>query len=288
MILPTTLSTHQRDLPRPRARHRLRGLGLDDRRHGRGRAPAGRLADDRLLVALGLRDQRAARHPDRHRRAADAVAESRDSERTGRSTWSAPCSRWSRAPRSSSPSSRAAPYGWWRPTTAPSIGDWTWPWAISPDPVRVRRRPRRHRRLHRCGGATRERRGRSTLIAFSLFAHPLVPQRQHRGDGGLARRVRHHPVAAAVAAVRDRASMPLQTGLRAAGAGDRIVRRERRRRCRPAARIAPVTIVRVGLAAEIVGVAGVGFVVGGRHRHGAGWCRSSSSTGSESGSRPRS
>ena len=60
----------QRHLPRPRARHRLRGLGFDDRRHGRRRPAARRLADHRLLLALGIRHQRAARHHHHRRRAA--------------------------------------------------------------------------------------------------------------------------------------------------------------------------------------------------------------------------
>ena len=83
---------HQRDLPRPRARHRLRRLGVDDRRHGRGRAAARRLAHHRLLLALGFRDQRAARHPHRHRRAVRGRRVQRDAT-VPRSTSSAPRSR---------------------------------------------------------------------------------------------------------------------------------------------------------------------------------------------------
>ena len=47
----------ERQLPRTRARHRLRRLGLDDRRHGCRGPAAGRVADRKRQLALGLRHQ---------------------------------------------------------------------------------------------------------------------------------------------------------------------------------------------------------------------------------------
>ena len=51
----------QRRLPGPRPGHRLRGLGLHHRRHGRARAAARRVAHHLVLLAVGLRHQCPAR-----------------------------------------------------------------------------------------------------------------------------------------------------------------------------------------------------------------------------------
>ena len=56
---------HQRQLHRQSPRHRVRDLGLDHRRYGRRRPTARWLADHGFLLALGVRHQRAHRHPHR-------------------------------------------------------------------------------------------------------------------------------------------------------------------------------------------------------------------------------
>ncbi len=97
-----------------------------------------------------------------------------------------------------------------------------------PHPRRLRRRGRGARRLRPPRPAPHADRAAEPR-RLRPAAHPELPQRQHRGDGREPRRVRHHPVAADLAAERagtDRAADR-------AGAGrprHRLVRRERRRR----------------------------------------------------------
>ena len=149
-------------------------------------------------------------------------------------------------------------YGWWTTNKAPEIGGWTWPWEISPIPFVFA--------IAVLGliafvawGRRRTRRGESTLIAFSLFAIPSF---------------RNGNVAALVVSLGEFGiilSLPLwlqfvigfdalQTGaillalaigsFVASGAAGAF-----------SGKISPVTIVRVGLAAEIVGVGGLAFVI---------------------------
>jgi EmrB/QacA subfamily drug resistance transporter len=150
-------------------------------------------------------------------------------------------------------------YGWWLTETAPTIGGWTWPFALSPVPVAFAVTI-----VAGVGfvlwGRRRMRLGQSTMLAFDLFRIPSF---------------RNGNLAAMIVSLGEFGiilSLPLwlqnvlgfdalQTGLILvalavgsfvasgfAGAfGNRI----------PA-----VAIVRVGLAAEIVGVAGLGFVIG--------------------------
>ncbi|NQX26176.1 DHA2 family efflux MFS transporter permease subunit [Microbacteriaceae bacterium VKM Ac-2854] len=149
-------------------------------------------------------------------------------------------------------------YGWWGVATRLSIGGWQWPFDLSPIPVAfavtvlagvafVLR------------GLVRQRRGRSTILAFDLFAIPSF---------------RNGNVAAMIVALGEFGiilSLPiwlqnvlgysaLQTGfiLLALAIGSFVASGFAGAFGN---RIAPVVIVRVGLAAEIVGVAGIGAVI---------------------------
>ncbi|NQX11526.1 DHA2 family efflux MFS transporter permease subunit [Microbacteriaceae bacterium VKM Ac-2855] len=149
-------------------------------------------------------------------------------------------------------------YGWWGVETRLSIGDWQWPFDLSPVPIAlvitvvagvafvVR-------------GRSRQRRGRSTILAFDLFAIPSF---------------RNGNLAAMIVALGEFGiilSLPiwlqnvlgydaLQTGfiLVALAIGSFVASGFAGAFGN---RIAPVVIVRVGLAAEIAGVAGIGFVI---------------------------
>ncbi|MCM3779727.1 DHA2 family efflux MFS transporter permease subunit [Microbacterium hydrocarbonoxydans] len=149
-------------------------------------------------------------------------------------------------------------YGWWLVDERPRIGDWTWPLDLSPIPFAFA--------LALIGlvafilwGVRRERAGRSTLLALRLFSISSF---------------RNGNIAAAVVALGEFGiilALPLwlqfvlgfdalQTGLLllalalgsflASGVAGAT-----------SGRIAPVWIVRAGLLAEIVGVAGVGLVI---------------------------
>ncbi|MDO5741042.1 MAG: MFS transporter [Ornithinimicrobium sp.] len=149
-------------------------------------------------------------------------------------------------------------YGWWSTQNVPAIGGWTWPWALSPVPLAFA--------VSLLGliafvawGMRRTRRGHSTIIAFSLFAIPSF---------------RNGNIAALVVSLGEFGiilSLPLwlqfvigfdalQTGaillalaigsFMASGFAGALSNK-----------VAPVTIVRVGIAAEIIGVAGLGFVI---------------------------
>ncbi len=150
-------------------------------------------------------------------------------------------------------------YGWWLTDTPPAIGDWTWPFDLSPIPLA----------FAVCilagvafvlWGRRRMRRGQSTMLAFDLFRIPSF---------------RNGNLAAMIVSLGEFGiilSLPLwlqnvlgfdalQTGfiLVALAVGSFVASGFAGAFGN---RIAPVVIVRVGLAAEIVGVAGLGFVIG--------------------------
>lgn len=149
-------------------------------------------------------------------------------------------------------------YGWWTVGRRPRIGEWEWPFELSPIPVAFG--------LALVAltafvlwGIRRRRAGRSTLLALPLFAIPSF---------------RNGNIAAAVVALGEFGlilALPLwlqfvlgfeavQTGLLLlALAGGSFLASGVAGAA--SGRVAPVWIVRVGLIAEIVGVAGVGLVI---------------------------
>ncbi len=150
-------------------------------------------------------------------------------------------------------------YGWWQTDTAPSIGGWTWPWDISPIPFAF---------LTAilglvafvAWGRHRVRIGKPALLPFELFAIASF---------------RNGNIAAMIVALGEFGiilSLPLwlqfvigysalQTGFVLLGlaigsfvaSGFAGVFSNR---------ISPLLIVRIGLVAEIIGVAGLAFVIG--------------------------
>lgn len=149
--------------------------------------------------------------------------------------------------------------GWWTTEKPLAIGEWTWPWEISPVPIAFA--------IAILGliafiawGRRRERLGKSTLIAFGLFSIPSF---------------RNGNIAAMVVSLGEFGiilSLPLwlqfvigfdalQTGfiLLALAIGSFVASGVAGA---TSGKISPVTVVRYGIAAEIVGVAGVGFVIG--------------------------
>lgn len=150
-------------------------------------------------------------------------------------------------------------YGWWEVTTRPVIGDWTWPFPLSPIPFAFAIAVIAGIAFVLWGRA-RQRRGRSTMLPFDLFAIPSF---------------RNGNLAAMIVSLGEFGiilSLPIwlqnvlgfsavQTGLIllalaigsfvASGFAGAFGNR-----------IAPVAIVRVGLAAEIVGVGGLALVIG--------------------------
>ncbi|MFK3834501.1 DHA2 family efflux MFS transporter permease subunit [Microbacterium sp. NPDC087868] len=150
-------------------------------------------------------------------------------------------------------------YGWWGVEQRPEIGDWTWPFDISPIPFAFA--------LALVGlvafiawGVHRERAGRSTLLALRLFSITSF---------------RNGNIAAAVVSLGEFGiilALPLwlqfvlgfdalQTGLLLLSlAGGSFLASGIAGAT--SGRITPVWIVRIGLLAEIVGVAGVGFAIG--------------------------
>lgn len=149
-------------------------------------------------------------------------------------------------------------YGWWLVDQRPQIGDWTWPLDLSPIPVAFA--------LAVVAliafitwGVHRERTGKSTLLALKLFSIPSF---------------RNGNIAATVVSLGEFGiilALPLwlqfvlgfdalQTGLLLlALAGGSFVASGAAGAA--SGKIAPVCVVRAGLIAEIVGVAGVGFVI---------------------------
>ncbi|TQJ30101.1 DHA2 family efflux MFS transporter permease subunit [Microbacterium sp. SLBN-146] len=149
-------------------------------------------------------------------------------------------------------------YGWWLTETAPVIGGWTWPWAISPIPIAFA--------IAALGitafvvwGLRRRRHGKPTLIAFGLFRIPSF---------------RNGNIAALVVSLGEFGiilALPLwlqfaldfeavQTGLilLALALGSFVASGFAGAM---SSRLSAVWIVRAGLVAEIIGVAAVGFVI---------------------------
>lgn len=149
-------------------------------------------------------------------------------------------------------------YGWILTDEAPTIGGWTWPWTVSPVAMAFV--------MAAAGivgfvvwGLHRRRTGRSTVVAFGLFRIPSF---------------RNGNVAAMVVSLGEFGlilALPLwlqfvlgfeavQTGLillalalgsfAASGLAGAL-----------SGRVTPVTIVRAGIVAEIVGIAAVGFII---------------------------
>src|SRR6187431_2215263 len=148
--------------------------------------------------------------------------------------------------------------GWWLSESQPSIGDWTWTWDISPVPIALA--------VAAVGGAAfvwwgmqRTRAGRSTLIAFDLFRVPsfrngnIVALVVSLGEFGII-------LALPLWLQFVLGLSALQTGLilLALAIGSFVASGFAGAM---SGRLAPVTIVRAGLVAEIVGVAAIGLVI---------------------------
>ncbi|MGO4784288.1 MFS transporter [Cryobacterium sp. W22_MBD10_FK3] len=149
-------------------------------------------------------------------------------------------------------------YGWWLTETAPTLGDWTWPFDLSIIPVAFV--------ITLVSGTAfiwwglhRQRQGKSTLLAFSLFRIPSF---------------RNGNIAALIVSLGEFGiilSLPLwlqnvlgydalQTGfvLLALAIGSFVASGIAGAFGN---RVSPLTIVRIGLVAEILGVAGLGTVI---------------------------
>ncbi|QNE35229.1 DHA2 family efflux MFS transporter permease subunit [Leifsonia shinshuensis] len=149
-------------------------------------------------------------------------------------------------------------YGWWFVDTAPRIGDWTWPFQLSPVPIAFAVAV-----LAGIGfvlrGRARMKAGKSTMLALGLFRIPsfrngnIAAMIVSLGEFGII-------LALPIWLQNILGYSALDTGLillalaigsfLASGFAGAFGNR-----------IAPVVIVRIGLAAEIVGVAGLGFVI---------------------------
>jgi EmrB/QacA subfamily drug resistance transporter len=149
-------------------------------------------------------------------------------------------------------------YGWVLTNTAPKFGGWTWPFEVSVIPITFAITV-----IAGIGfvawGRYRQRVGKTTLLAFSLFSIPSF---------------RNGNIAALIVSLGEFGiilSLPLwlqnvlgydalQTGfvLLALAIGSFVASGFAGAFGN---RISPVTIVRVGLVAEIIGVAGLGFVI---------------------------
>src|SRR3954451_22879244 len=149
-------------------------------------------------------------------------------------------------------------YGWWTTATRFRIGTWTWPYELSPIPVAfavaalclggfvVR-------------GLLRMRRGRSNLVDFRLFRTTsfrngnLVAMLVSLGEFGiiLSLPIWLQNVQGLTALQTGLVLLALAVGFFAASGLAATV----------GSRLAPLTVVRVGLVAEIVGVAAAGLVV---------------------------
>ncbi|MEV8220715.1 MFS transporter [Microbacterium sp. NPDC077391] len=151
-------------------------------------------------------------------------------------------------------------YGWWlsEGERRLTIGDWTWPFGLSPVPVSFAVAAL-STALFIWWGVRRARRGQPTLLALSLFAIPSF---------------RNGNIAALIVSLGEFGivlSLPLwlqnvvgydalQTGLvllalaggsfAASGFSGAM-----------GSRVTPITLVRAGIAAEIVGVAGLGLAI---------------------------
>lgn len=149
-------------------------------------------------------------------------------------------------------------YGWWTVESKLAIGEWTWPLVVSPVPIAFAVTLVAGA-LFVLQGLRRERTGRSTLVPFSLFRIASF---------------RNGNIAAMIVSLGEFGiilSLPLwlqnvigytalQTGfvLLALAIGSFVASGFAGAFGN---RISPVVIVRVGIAAEIVGVAGLGLVI---------------------------
>ncbi|MFF1541181.1 DHA2 family efflux MFS transporter permease subunit [Microbacterium sp. NPDC058269] len=150
-------------------------------------------------------------------------------------------------------------YGWWLVDTRPQIGDWVWPGDLSPIPLFFAVAVLAVIAFI-LWGRHRERAGRSTLLALRLFSISSF---------------RNGNIAAAVVSLGEFGiilALPLwlqfvlgfeavQTGLLllALAGGSFLASGVAGA---SSGKVAPVWVVRAGLIAEIIGVAGVGFVIG--------------------------
>lgn len=150
-------------------------------------------------------------------------------------------------------------YGWWLVEQRPQVGDWTWPLDVSPIPFSFAIAVVALIAFI-AWGVRRERQGKSTLLALGLFSIPSF---------------RNGNIAATVVSLGEFGlilALPLwlqfvlgfdalQTGLLLlALAGGSFVASGAAGAA--SGKIAPVWVVRAGIIAEIIGVAGVGFVIG--------------------------
>lgn len=150
-------------------------------------------------------------------------------------------------------------YGWWTSITPLEVGSWRWSWSLSPAPValtvsvlvgaalvaRIRRRTRT---------------GRPTILRFDLFRIPsfrngnLAAMIVSLGEFGIV-------LSLPLWLQNVRGYTAFQTGLiLLALAGGSFLASGLSAGL--SARLAPATMVRIGITAEIVGVAGLGFVIG--------------------------
>ncbi len=149
-------------------------------------------------------------------------------------------------------------YGWWLVDQRPQVGDWKWPFDLSPIPFAFALAVVALIAFI-AWGVHRERRGKSTLLALKLFSIPSF---------------RNGNIAATVVSLGEFGiilALPLwlqfvlgfdalQTGLLLlALAGGSFVASGAAGAA--SGKVAPVWVVRAGLIAEIIGVAGVGFVI---------------------------
>lgn len=149
-------------------------------------------------------------------------------------------------------------YGWWLTNHAPTIGGWTWPWDFSVIPIAFAVSLLAGVAFVRWG-ILRQRAGKTTLLAFGLFRIASF---------------RNGNIAAMIVSLGEFGiilSLPLwlqnvlgydalQTGfvLLALAIGSFVASGFAGAFGN---RVSPVTIVRVGLVAEIAGVAGLGLVI---------------------------
>ncbi|GAA1000813.1 EmrB/QacA subfamily drug resistance transporter [Subtercola frigoramans] len=149
-------------------------------------------------------------------------------------------------------------YGWWLTNHAPVIGDYTWPYALSPIPIAFAISVVSGV-LFVVWGRRRQRAGKSTMLAFDLFAIPSF---------------RNGNIAAMIVSLGEFGiilSLPLwlqnvlgydalQTGfiILALAIGSFVASGFAGAFGN---KVSPVTIVRIGLVAEIIGVASIGFVI---------------------------
>ncbi len=149
-------------------------------------------------------------------------------------------------------------YGWWIVNKRPTIGSWTWPFDISLIPF-VFALAIASGIGFVVWGRARQRRGRSTMLAFGLFAIPsfrngnIAAMIVSLGEFGiiLSLPIWLQNVLGFSALDTGLILLALAIGSFMASGFAGVY----------ANRITPVAIVRVGLAAEIIGVVGLGVVI---------------------------